>query len=67
MLYLFSLSKSLLNLEHIQQPDISSASLKSQLNRDAWLAQSIERETLDLRVTSSNPTWGTEITLKLKS
>ena len=37
-----------------------------QMNRDTWLAQSEEQVSLDLRVVSSSPTWGMEITLKKK-
>lgn len=34
---------------------------------DAWLAQPVERATLDPGVMSSNPTLGAELTLKKKS
>lgn len=40
--------------------------IQSWVNRDSWLAQSVERVTLDLRVEGSSPTLGVEITLKIK-
>ena len=36
------------------------------LTQGAWLAQSVERVTLDLEVMSSSPTWGVKLTLKKK-
>ena len=41
-----------------------SSKNKNKAGRGAWLAQLVERLTLDLRVASSSPTSGVEITLK---
>ena len=39
---------------------------KEKKSRGTWPAQSAERATLDLRVTSSSPTLGVELTYKKK-
>ena len=38
-------------------------SLKTQVHRGIWLAQSVEHVTLDLGIMSSNPILGVELTL----
>ena len=41
---------------------ISMILLKKKIFQGAWMAQSVERVTLDLRVVSLRPTFGVEMT-----